>query len=221
MMRAGLLAASVLLLSLGGCGGPVSTSDDVQSTAGLQICNVRTIALRGLWDVFSLGLNELVDKMNAVGLPAEARSGPDWPNILNEIIREDRNIPVVLVGHSYGADQAVEICEALEDRGISIQLLVLVDPTDPHPIPSNVDRCVQFYIPTPLGDSLPDVFAGSPAPPAQGNDHTQFRNILVSTETLGDQVSEADHFNLESNDLLHAIIIDEVQQLCAADGDAP
>lgn len=204
-----------------GCGGPVpSASGDDALAVGRDRCDVRAIALRGLWDVFSLGLNELVDRMNDVGIPAEARSGPDWPKILQEINAGD-DTPLVLVGHSYGADQAILICEELANRGRTVALLVMVDPTDPGAIPANVDRCVQFYIPTELGSDFPEIFAGSPAQAAAGNTHTQFRNILVSPETLGADVAQTDHFNLESNDLVHAIIIDEVQQLCASGVAAP
>jgi hypothetical protein len=68
---------------------------------------------------------------------------------------------------------------------------------------------------------LPGIFAGSPAPPAEGNRHTQFRNLLVSRETLGEDVATTDHFNIESNDLIHAIIIEEVQSLCTAAASTP
>ncbi|MBL8877831.1 MAG: hypothetical protein JNG88_01825 [Phycisphaerales bacterium] len=215
------LFAGILIACLSGCGGSVpSASDNSALAADRSLCNVRAINLRGLWDVFSLGLNELTDRMNAASIPAEARSGPDWPHIVQEILSNDE-IPLVLVGHSYGADQAILICEELAARGRSVALLVLIDPTDPGTIPANVDRCVQFYIPTALGSDYPDIFAGSPAAASDGNTHTTFRNILVSIDTLGVDVTDTDHFNLESNDLVHAIIIDEVRQLCASGAVAP
>lgn len=216
-----LCFVSCVVSLFSGCGGPIPQPDDGGVAIGRDPCGVHAVALRGLWDVFSRGLDELAGRMNRAGLPAQARSGPDWPNILRELLNRDPNEPIVLIGHSYGADQAIMICEGLAAEGRGIALLVLIDPTNPEPIPANVDRCVQFYIPTPLGSSLPSIFAGSPSPPADGNEHTQFRNLLVSRETLGEDVATTDHFNIESNDLIHAIIIEEVQSLCAATASTP
>jgi RHS repeat-associated protein len=66
---------------------------------------------------------------------------------------------VVIYGYSYGGDFAVELAEALEAEGISVDLLVTVDAADgtgsnitvDNEIPENVENAVNFFQDTPSG----------------------------------------------------------------------
>ena len=72
-MRAVVLfvCGSVGLLGslLGGCGAPpeINLPDD-NSVQRPRTCDVRVYSVRGLWDIYSLGLNDLTEKLRADGL---------------------------------------------------------------------------------------------------------------------------------------------------------
>jgi hypothetical protein len=175
--------------------------------------------LRGLWDVFSLGLDDLALRLCDEGVDAVALSGPSWP-VLSEVIaqspqRAASSRRVVLVGHSSGADEAVLLARDLGARGIRVELLVLLDATRPLPIPDTVERCVHLYIPTPLAERAPDVFPGNPVEAADGNLTTTIVNRVVTPE----EFPGVDHFNIESAELIHAVVLEEIARVTGADGD--
>ncbi|HMQ16431.1 MAG TPA: alpha/beta fold hydrolase [Phycisphaerae bacterium] len=175
--------------------------------------------LRGLWDVFSTGLDSLAVEMRERGLAAESLSGPLWPDLAERIEKasheQSLNGDLVLVGHSFGAEHALRLAFRLQQQGIPVGLMVLIDATTPPPIPSNVARCVHLYIPSPLASLAPDVFTGRPVELAEGNDRTELVNWVVTPAEFG----PVNHFNLESNPVVHQVVIDEV--LAIRTGPAP
>jgi pimeloyl-ACP methyl ester carboxylesterase len=186
---------------LAGCTpAPAGLHDDIPK---------QVYCLRGLWDVFSTGLDSLAAEMRERGLTAESLSGPLWPELAERIEKASReqslNGDLVLVGHSFGAEHALLLAYRLQEQGISVGLMVLIDATTPPPIPSNVARCVHLYIPSPLASLAPDVFPGRPVELAEGNDRTQLVNWVVTPAEFG----PVNHFNLESNPVVHQIVIDE------------
>ena len=181
-------------------------------THGGEAAGPRVFLLRGLFDVFSLGLDDLAAEMRAVGIDATSLSGPTWPTLADEFERDFEagsfERPVVLVGHSFGADDAVHLCRYLKAKGVPIRLLVLLDATTPPGIPLNVGRCVHYYIPTPLSDLLPEAFAGNPVEPATDNQHTEILNIIFDQQNFGDAIQGSDHFTIESNARIHELVIE-------------
>jgi len=170
--------------------------------------------LRGLWDFFSLGLDDLSVELQDQGVDAAPMSGPDWERLGNRLVKERGaqadTSNLILVGHSFGADEAVLLARFLDKRGIGVRLLVLIDATNPPRIPANVDRCVHLYIPTALSALAPGTFAGNPVVAERGNTHTEIVNTVISEETFGAAARSVDHFNIESSTLVHEITIDEV-----------
>lgn len=222
--RRAAVRSIVLITAVMWGGGCVSSSPSgLPSGAAAQV-----YILRGLWDVFSIGLNSLETELLERGIAAEALSGPQWESIAEAIEKQHvdsaRRSPLVFVGHSYGSDDAIHLARALQAKGITVDLLLLLDSTDPPPIPANVVRCVHYYIPNALGDLAPDQFSGNPVFAAAGNDRTEIVNRIVSEEEFGPGVRGVDHFNLESSGVLHAAIVEEVERLLASlaagDGDA-
>lgn len=67
--------------------------------------------------------------------------------------------PLCLVGYSRGADQAVSVAGYLQSYGITVDRLILIEPTIPGRIPPNVQYCFNLYESRPLTDLLP-VFRG-------------------------------------------------------------
>lgn len=219
--RRGVVAAlisGVCAAGLWGCvGSPTGALPIDQAGKPADGCGARIFLVRGLWDVFSLGLNDLEAKFRGEGFQADALSGGSWRDLLADLIAaHDAGVrtPLVLGGHSYGADDVIELARQLQKRDIGVELLLLIDATDPGAIPANVRRCVHYYLPNPLGNALPGTFSGNPVVPAADNTTTEIVNIVASVESLGPSFRGVDHFGLEENGALHAALIQEVFDLC-------
>lgn len=93
--------------------------------------------------------------------------------------------PLILVGHSHGADNAIRLAIELDRRGVEVDLLVLLDATTPPAIPESVVNCLHLYRPTVFGSVAPFLFAGNPVKLEAGNDRTRLANITIPAEESG------------------------------------
>ena len=199
-----------LVTLAGGCVAP-QIRDTTQVRAGRVFC------LRGLLDVFSLGLNDLSERLCGEGIEARALSGPSWPSLARKI-RQARlqgrlQEPLVLIGHSYGADDAIRLARKLSRWNIDVELLVLLDATTPPRVPSNVDRCLHVYRPTVVGDLLPFLFAGNPVDAEKDNHRTVFVNMIVSRENFGASAARIGHLNVDSSTAVHDLVVKEILRI--------
>lgn len=192
---------------------------DVQNPPFLMASEDRAqvYLLLGLWDVYSLGFNDLAAQMRSRGLRAVTLSGTDWPALAQEIIRAHKNGKLrgdlIFVGHSFGGDDAVDIAILLKEQGISVRGLALLESTFPAPIPVNVDRCFHLYKPNLAGDLFPNTFAGNPVTPEPGNTHTEIINKLINFENFEWEARRMEHFTIDSHPLAQLDLIRQVEAM--------
>ncbi len=104
--------------------------------------------LRGLFNVFSLGMDDLAAKLRASGVAAQTLNHTGWSEAAAEIIaarRQGQNRRIVLIGHSLGGNDIIRLAEKLGRNGVPVDLLIPVDATVPDAIPANVRRVVNYY----------------------------------------------------------------------------
>jgi pimeloyl-ACP methyl ester carboxylesterase len=133
-------------------GGMLASSADAQTAAPHRPGHV--YLMRGLFNVFSLGMDELAAKLENVGVKAEAVSFTSWSSLADSITAQYRagnREPIILMGHSYGADTTISLARKLNDNKIPVALIVNFDPTAPDRVPPNVRRIINFYVPTAWG----------------------------------------------------------------------
>jgi hypothetical protein len=126
----GLIAVITLLY-----GGPVRA-------------DARVILLRGWFGVFSTGLDEIADALKAKGIRAEVAGHLHWRTAAADILREraeGNTDALVLVGHSQGANNVIDMARVLETKNVPVALLVTLAPYRQDPIPSNVMRAINYY----------------------------------------------------------------------------
>ncbi len=161
----------------------------------------KVLVLRGVFEVFSLGMNDLAKKLRYQGYDAEVTS---WSlALLHAKCSDDR--PLVIVGHSLGGRMCGWVPRKLRKCGRRVPLVVIVDANLIQRIPDNVDRCVHLYVTNKLG-----IFHGSPV-----------RGEVPGMDIVNRDVSEGqpsflqggvNHFNIDATDWVHDIIIQEIAQ---------
>jgi Thioesterase domain len=150
---------------------------------------------RGLGDVFSLGMDTLADELSKRGVDASSHSHNEWKSIADKVAvnyKEGKEGPIILIGHSLGADAVMEMADYLGDRGVPVALVVPFDATQSFPAPANVARVLNL--------TQRDYAHMRPGP--------GFRGSLRNVDLSGDP--NIDHLNIDKSPRLHAQVIAEV-----------
>jgi hypothetical protein len=140
-LRSGLLRlAAVLCVGglVGGCGYDqvvhswLAYSEESGAPEGPKLPG-HVYLLRGLTTVYSFGIDQLAAKINHRGVTATVYGLSETSSLANDIIRKykagkDRD-PIMLLGHSSGADYAIAIAERLKEAGVQVALAFGLDPT--------------------------------------------------------------------------------------------
>lgn len=107
--------------------------------------------LRGLANVFSRGMDALGAKMVRRGLDARVYNHGAWRELADNIIARNKvkqvSYPIVIMGHSLGANASALMAKYLGDRGVKVQYVVAFDPTVTTAVGKNVNRVINFYLP--------------------------------------------------------------------------
>jgi len=108
--------------------------------------------LRGAFDVFSAGMNQMTRRMQSRGINAKAYSNGRWSGLADNIIQRHKrgavSFPIVIMGHSVGGQEASAMANKLGKAGVPVKLVVGFDPgfARPQPFQYGSPRVVNFYI---------------------------------------------------------------------------
>src|SRR5215470_4763251 len=108
------------------------------------------VLLRGWFGVFSTGLDSIANQLRAQGIEAEVVGHMKWSTAVAEILRKrsaGQTGPLVLVGHSQGANNVIDMARSLQARNVPVDLLVTLSPMMQNPIPPNVVKAINYYSP--------------------------------------------------------------------------
>jgi predicted alpha/beta hydrolase family esterase len=211
-----------LLATLGGCmdmtgRGPAPLDRTVGEAALEHPRAGHVYCMRGWLGIFSTGMDALADQINTqMGAPAVSVADEEWRTLKGWLIEEHAkgqiNEPLVLVGHSYGADDVIRVAEAIKADNMTVDLLVLIDPVTPPPVPSNVKRVYCVFMSHPMTDWYPfwRGVEATVADPAA----TPITNIDLRTDKVGFDVSGINHINIEKNEDVHRMVMDQIKQVC-------
>ena len=193
-------AAMAGLLLLGAC-GPTRLAPLAGPPRG------RVVLLRGLANVFSTGLNVLTARLRQAGYDASVHNHVEWYDLAiatERAARDGRLVrPLVLGGHSFGADDALRMAERLGQQGVAADLLVTFDPTTATHVPPGPLRVVNFHQDRDFGARTL-----SPGPGFTGT----LENRLVQGES---------HLSIEKQERLHLEVLAMLDTLYAARATPP
>jgi pimeloyl-ACP methyl ester carboxylesterase len=102
--------------------------------------------IRGGFNIFSTGMDELAAKMRENGITANAYGHVQWEQVAADARARylANHGAIVLIGHSWGVPAAVLISRRLAETSTPVALMILYDSTDPLVVPANVKRVINL-----------------------------------------------------------------------------
>jgi pimeloyl-ACP methyl ester carboxylesterase len=154
--------------------------------------------LRGAFNVFSLGMDEIAAKLERQGVSTTVANYLAWPTLANEAAAEYkaghlRNI--ILVGHSSGAMAVTEMAARLGQLGVPVKLAIGLDPTSREIVSGNVQRYINYYIANGLGASV-----------ARSR---QFTGVLENVDV--EKNPQLGHFNIDKDQSVQEQVIRQIR----------
>jgi len=150
--------------------------------------------LRGLLNIFSLGMDDLAQKIERRGIRASVHNHSEWESLSEQIAQKYKagnKGAIILVGHSLGADAVMFMGEYLGKKGVPVALIVPFDGTGSFAASSNVQRVMNLtqrdYAYMKRGNG----FRG------------ELANIDVSGQGYG-------HIDIDKSDRLHNMVINKI-----------
>ena len=173
--------------------------------------------MRGWLGIFSEGMDALAHEIDIdLGATAVSVANEEHYRLQDFLVEKSEQgllkEPLVLLGHSYGADDMIRVAQTLKEHNIQVDLLVLLDPVTPPKIPSNVKRAYCVYKSHPLTDWYP-AWRGVPAEVADPA-ATPLENIDLAKADLGWNTERVGHVNIEKTREVHVMAMQEIAKVC-------
>jgi pimeloyl-ACP methyl ester carboxylesterase len=148
--------------------------------------------MRGLLNVFSLGLDAIAARLNQHGIQATVHNHMEAEAIADEAIQACKNgseNEIILIGHSLGASAVVEMADRLSAAGVRAALVVSLDPVTKTTANGNTYRIVNYYISSGVGKVVDrgSRFHGSLQNVDIKNDPPQGGHMFLTTSQLVQQ----------------------------------
>ena len=105
--------------------------------------------LRGVLNIFSLGLDQIAAKLRAQGIPVTVANFVSWSSLADEAAAEYRSgrvRTIILVGHSSGATALPDMVSRLDQLGVPVKLAIGLDSVFRTSLQGRVGRYINFYI---------------------------------------------------------------------------
>lgn len=183
---------------------PIAPADTKTPTAPagpvVQFTHGRVYVMRGWVNIFSRGMDQLTEKLKAQGVQAVVFNHSHWRRVADGIVAEykaDKNIaPIILVGHSLGADASLVTANFLTLNEVPVRLVVTFDGVIAEGIPlnGNIAEVINFYKPKEYGRKV------TGGPKFTG----KLENIDLTTR------SDIDHLNIDKIETLQDEVVVKV-----------
>jgi hypothetical protein len=186
------IAIAVLLLLPIGAGSALAmpNSTSAASTAHVYL-------LRGVLNIFSLGLDDIAAQLRAQGVPVTVANFASWSSLADEAAagyKNGRIKTIILVGHSSGATALPDMVAKLDQLGAPVKLAIGLDSVFRTRLSGRVGRYINFYIANGAGEPVAKT----------GQFQGKLENINVQN------VPGVGHMSIEKNQIMQRKVISEI-----------
>jgi hypothetical protein len=187
-------AVAGLLLAL-----PVSTNESRAVPAPVA-GGAHVYLLRGVLNVFSLGLDDIAAKLQAQGIPVTITNYLGWAAVADEAAAEYRSgriKTIILVGHSSGATVLPNVVERLNRSGTPVRLAIGLDSVFRTSLSGRVGRYVNYYIGNGNGEPV-----------------ARTKQLQGTLENVNVQnVPGVGHVTIEKNEIMQRRVINDIDSV--------
>jgi hypothetical protein len=144
------MAVAILLMVVPLCASPGNAA-----TSGAADTHV--YLLRGVLNIFSLGLDDIGAKLQAQGFNVTIANYLSWSSLADEAAaeyRSGRTKTIVLVGHSSGATALPDMVARLDHLGAPVKLAIGLDSVFRTSLSGRVGRYINFYVANGSGEPV-------------------------------------------------------------------
>jgi hypothetical protein len=184
-------ALAIMLLAL----PALTTASQAVPASGAN--GVHVYLLRGVLNVFSLGLDGIASKLEAQGIPVTITNYLGWSALADEAAADYRSgkiHTIILVGHSSGATVLPDMVARLSQQGAPVKLAIGLDSVFRTSLSGRVGRYVNYYIGNGNGEPV--------APTKQL--HGTLENVNVSS------VPGVGHLTIEKSEIMQRRVISDI-----------
>jgi hypothetical protein len=153
--------------------------------------------LRGVLNIFSLGLDDIAAKLQAQGIPVTIINYLGWSALADEAAadyRSGRVRTIILVGHSSGATVLPDMVARLDQLGAPVKLAIGLDSVFRTSLQGHVGRYINFYIANGNGEPVAKT----------SRLHGTLENVNVQN------VPGVGHLTIEKNEIMQRKVISEI-----------
>lgn len=189
-------AACLLLLSAVAMSPTTAKAAPSQAAATTHV-----YLLRGVLNIFSLGLDTIGARLEAQGIPVTVANFVSWSSLADEAAanyKAGRLKTIVLVGHSSGATALPDMIAKLNQLGVPVKLAIGLDSVFKTRLSTGAERYINIYI----GDG-----PGEPVRAANG-----LRGKLDNVDVRGSGVG---HITIDKNEAIQRRVIAEIDAAIA------
>jgi hypothetical protein len=185
-LQAAVIVLSVMVLSIG---TPVAAAPAASSA--------HVYLLRGVLNIFSMGLDDIAAKLEAQGIPVTVTNYLGWASLAEQAAADYKSGKVrtiILVGHSSGATVLPDMVARLDQLGAPVKLAIGLDSVFRTSLQGRVGRYINFYIANGNGE---------PVKPTS-NLHGKLENVNVQN------VPGVGHLTIEKNEIMQRKVISAI-----------
>jgi hypothetical protein len=113
--------------------------------------------LRGVLNIFSLGLDDIAARLRAQGISVTVANFISWSSLADEAAanyKSGRLKTIILVGHSSGATALPDMIARLDSLGVPVKLAIGLDSVFRTKLAGKAERYLNFYIANGAGEPV-------------------------------------------------------------------
>jgi hypothetical protein len=170
------------------------------SAAASGASGTRVYFLRGVLNIFSLGLDDIAAKLRQQGIQADVSNFIFWSPLADEAAAEYKSgkiKTIILVGHSSGATALPDMVAKLDQLGVPVKLAIGLDSVFRTSLSGRVGRYINFYVANGAGE-----------PVAQTS---QLRGALENVNVQ--DVPGVGHLSIDKNEIMQGKVIGAIDSV--------